>query len=326
METSGRKDRSASSYPAPLDVRPLGTDEHEAAAALIHRSLVQWYESRLGQGARFGPSPAPFRIFPEVYTALDPGEAVAAVDRESKQLLGVAFAHPRPSHIAVGIVAVAPEAQGRGVARAILDPIMETARRSGRPVRLVSSLQNLDSFSLYSRLGFVPHTLYQDMRLDVPAGGMAVPAPRPGVGIRRLTDPGDAARLAQFELELQGLQREQDYDFFLRNRVGDWRVWAHEGARGKLEGFLVASRHPACVMLGPGVARDEDTAADLLWHALDTLRGLSPVFLVAAHAPALVRRCYSWGARNVELHAAQATGGGSRGQGVAFPTFLPETG
>lgn len=311
--------------PAPA-LRPLIAADHEAVAGLLHRSLVQWYQSRLGQGARFGDKAEPFRLFPEVYAALDPGEGLAAVDPASGALLGVCFVHPRRTHVSLGIVATAPEAQGRGVARALLVPALDLARRTGRPARLVSSLLNLDSFSLYSRLGFVPHTLYQDLVLTVPAGGIAAPPPPGTDRVRAVTDPAEAGRLAAFELDLQGLHREQDYAFFLKNTVGNWRVWTMEGAAGALDGFLVASHHPSCVMLGPGVARDAATAAALLWRALDAMRGLTPVFLVPSTAAALVHQCYAWGARNVELHAAQAVGPVPPARGIAFPTFLPESG
>ena len=310
----------------PFALRPLVAADHEAVARLLHRSLVQWYQSRLGQGARFGDSPEPFRLFPEVYAALDPGAAIAAHDHASGKLIGVCFVHPRQTHVAVGIVATAPEAQGRGLARALLTPVLAQARRDQLPVRLVSSLLNLDSFSLYSRLGFVPHTLYQDLALAVPPGGLSNPPPPGADRVRPVTDPGQAGRLATFELEWQGIHREPDYAFFLRNTVGAWRVWVLENAAGALEGFLVASHHPSCVMLGPGVARDEAAAAALLWRALDALRGRTPVFLVPCAAAGLVRACYAWGARNVELHAAQALGPVPPARGLAFPTFLPESG
>lgn len=311
---------------APFDLRPLVAADHGATARLLHRSLVHWYQSRLGQGARFGQSHEPFRLFPAVYAALDPGQAVAACDPASGELLGVCFVHPRKTHVAVGIVATAPAAQGRGVARAMLTPVIAQARRDQLPVRLVSSLLNLDSFSLYSRLGFVPHTLYQDLTLAVPTTGLLGPAPTGTKRVRLVTDPTEAARLAAFEFELQGIHRETDYAFFLRNQVGAWRVSALEGAGGALAGFLVASHHPSCVMLGPGVARDEAAAAALLWSALDAMRGASPVFLVPCTAASLIQQCYAWGARNVELHAAQSLGPVPPTRGLSFPTFLPESG
>ena len=311
---------------APIDLRPLAPADHEAAARLLHRSLAHWYQSRLGQGARFGDRHEPFRLFPEVYAALDPGQAIAAHDTVSGELLGVCFVHPRRTHVSIGIVATAPEAQGRGVARAMLTPVLAQAHRAGLPARLVSSLLNLDSFSLYSRLGFVPHTIYQDLALTVPATGLTAPPPPGAARVRLATNADEAARVAAFELEWQGIHREPDYAFFLRNPVGAWRVWVLEDTNGAIEGFLVASHHPSCVMLGPGVARDEATASALLWRALDAMRGASPVFLLPCAAARLVQQCYAWGARNVELHAAQAIGHVPPARGIAFPTFLPESG
>lgn len=308
-----------------LTIRPLRSADHEAAAKLIHQSLVHWYQSRLGQGARFGTSHEGFRLFPEVYEALDAGQAVAACDAATGELLGVSFVHPRPMHVSVGIVAVAPQALSRGVARAMLVPVIESARAKGLPVRLVSSLLNLDSFSLYSRLGFVPHTIYQDVCFTVPPNGLAHPAPAQAARVRQIQDMSMAKRLAELEMELQGVSREQDFKLFLENCVGTWRVWTLEND-GRLDGFLVASLHPGCPMLGPGVVRDEAAAAALVWRALDTLRGQSTVLLVPSQAHGLVRQCYAWGGRNVELHVAQAVGRVAPTQGIAFPTFMPETG
>jgi GNAT superfamily N-acetyltransferase len=308
--------------PFTLDV--LRPADHDAAARLLHRSLVHWYESRLNQGARFGDSHEPFRLFPEVYEALDPGHAIAARDEVTRELLGVCFIHPRETHIAVGIVSSAPEAAGRGVARAMMQVAIERAQATGQPLRLVSSLLNLDSFSLYNRLGFVPHTMFQDLLLNVPADGMTAPPP-PGIDRVRAARADESARLADCEHRLQGIRREKDYAFFLRNEVGDWKVWVAEDERGEVNGVLVASHHPACGMIGPGVAGDEAAAAALLWRALDQRRGSCAVFLVPSAATELVRTAYSWGARNIELHTAQIIGPIPQGRGVVFPTFLPET-
>jgi hypothetical protein len=80
-------------------------------------------------------------------------------------------------------------------------------------------------------------------------------------------------------------------------------------------------------MLGPGVCRDEETAAALLHHALDAdFRGSAPVWLVPVHCGDLVRECYRWGARNVELHLASVRGPSPPMRAVSLPTFLPESG
>ena len=310
--------------PHTIQVTALSPEDHPAAARLLHQALVHWYESRLGQGSRFGDSHEPFLLFPEVDEALDPGECMAAREARSQELLGVCFSHERETHVAVGIVATAPQSGGRGVARKMMEAVLDKARRLGKPVRLVSSLLNLDSFSLYTRLGFVPGTIFQDLLLSVPEGGMTAPAPA-GADRVRVARPDEAARMADFEQSLQGIRREKDFAFFLSNEIGSWRVLVYEREDGSMAGFLAMSTHPSFSMIGPGVSVDEDTAAALLWRALDDLRGRAMVFLVPCAAAGLVRTAYGWGARNVELHVAQSTAPGPPSKGVVFPTFLPET-
>lgn len=303
---------------------PLSAADHEAVARLLHRALVHWYESRLRQGARFGDSHEPFLLFPQVYEALDPGQTVTARDSQTGEVLGVCFSHERETHVSVGIVATSPESGGRGLARQMMETVLEKARSLGKPARLVSSLLNLDSFSLYTRLGFVPGVIFQDMLITVPENGMASPAP---IGTNRVREAKaeDAGRIADFEKSQQGIRREKDFVFFLRNEVGSWRVLVSEREDGSINGFLAMSTHPSFSMIGPGVSADEETAVALLWRALDDLRGRTLVFLVPCAAAGLVHTAYAWGARNVELHVAQSTAPVASAKGIVFPTFMPET-
>lgn len=299
-------------------------DEFPAVATLLHRSLVDYYDSRLRQGARFGDRPEPFQIFPEVYEALDPGESIVAREVDSDRLWGVCFIHPRETHFAVGIVATATEAAGRGVARAMMAEAIRRADIAGKPVRLVSSLLNLDSYSLYSRLGFVPQTIFQDLLITVPANGIGLPSP-PGIDRVRPAVLEEAAQLADFEASLQGVRRENDFRFFLNNEVGSWKVWVSEDPFGSINGVLVVSLNPAMPMLGPGVFTDEAVAIAMLWRALEDLHGQPYVVLAPATASTLIATLYRWGARNIELHVSQTRGHTPVGTGIVFPTFLPET-
>jgi hypothetical protein len=153
---------------------------------------------------------------------------------------------------------------------------------------------------------------------------MAAPAPT-GTDRVREARPDEAARMADFEQSQQGIRREKDFAFFLRNEVGSWRVLVSEREDGALNGFLAMSTHASFTMIGPGVAADEETAAALLWRALDKLRGKTLVFLVPCTAAGLVRTAYTWGARNVELHVAQSTAPVASTCGIVFPTFMPES-
>ena len=303
----------------------LGTLEptdDDAVARLLQRSLYDWYERRLRQGARFGTDPAPFRIFPRVYRRLDPGREIAARDAGGR-LVGVCFVHPRETHHAIGIVATDPDVAGRGVARLMVEEALRRADRARLPTRLVSSLLNLDSFSLYSRLGFMPRAIYQDLEIAVPAGGMTRPQPAVGATIR-LATPADAHDLADLEHALAGIRRLPDVEFLLDPASG-WRVWLAADAGGRSVGFLAGSMNPEFSMLGPGVAADEEVAAALIWNGLHAAAGRTMVFLVPAAAPRLVHAAYGWGARTVELHVAQARGETPAGSGIMMPTFLPES-
>lgn len=306
-----------------IDFTPLTAADRETIARLLHRALVHWYESRLGQGARFGDRHEPFTLFPEVYEALDPGECVTA-RTDSGEIVGVCFSHERKTHVSVGIVATSPDAGGRGIAKKMMSLVLEKAKRLSKPARLVSSLLNLDSFSLYTRLGFVPGAIFQDLLITVPETGLTAAAP---AGIEHVREAvwADAPRIADFEQSQQGIRREKDFAFFVRNEVGAWRLLVSEATDGSVNGFLGMSTHPACTMIGPGVAKDEETAIALLWKALDSLRGRALVFLAPCAAATLVRTAYAWGARNVELHIAQSTAPVAGAKGIVFPTFMPET-
>lgn len=306
-----------------IDFTPLSAADHEPIARLLHHALVHWYESRLGQGAKFGDSHEPFLLFPAVYEALDPGQCVTA-RTDNGEIVGVCFSHERETHIAIGIVATAPAASGRGIARKMMTTVLAKAHRLGKPARLVSSLLNLDSFSLYTRLGFIPGAMFQDLLITVPETGLAA-APPSGVAHVRQATLADVPHIADFEQAQQGIRREPDYAFFLRNEVGAWRVLVSESEDGAVNGFLAMSTHPSFTMIGPGLAATEETAIALLWQALDGLRGKTLVFLAPCTATALVRTAYSWGARNVELHVAQSTAPVATARGIVFPTFMPET-
>jgi GNAT superfamily N-acetyltransferase len=306
-----------------LNLRPMQRADWPAVGALIQLSTNAWYE-RQGRPPIFPCDNEAMQVYCRVYENLDPGCCVLAEDRASGRLLGSCFYHPRPTHVALGIMNAHPAAFGRGVARTLLRFVTDLADRSALPVRLVSSAVNLDSYSLYNKAGFAPHAVFQDMTLAVPATGL--PGAVPGRERVRPAGPADAPAMAALERELCGIEREQDFAYFLANRDGIWHAAVVDRPGGGLDGFLVSSCCPASTMLGPGAMRDEGTAAALIAAEFDHHRGRSPVWLLPADRPALVRTMYDWGARNCELHFAQVRGKAQPFAGVVMPTFLPETG
>lgn len=290
---------------------------YDEAARLIHSSLDQYYQLKLND-ARFSGDWQNFRFFTEIYEALDPGCCVVNLDDEGT-MLGCAFYHPRETHCGVGIVATLPGAGGRGVGKAIMQEIKRIA--GNKPLRLVSSAMNLDSFSLYTKFGFVPHTTFQDLTLTVPEDGL----PGSFANVRPAV-PADVQAMEGLEFRLNGIRRGKDYAFFLEN-PHHWAVLVLTSSSGEMPGFLCACLHPGCSMIGPGVSEDESFATSLMHAMLDGhFRNRNALWLVPVSCQKLVQQAYQWGARNVELHLASTHGDCPPPRGITIPTFMPESG
>jgi GNAT superfamily N-acetyltransferase len=301
-----------------MKLQRLDASHRDDLARLIHASLDAWYRTRLGMD-RFGREWEPFRLAPDIYESLDPGCCVGAFD-DSGNLIGSAFYHPRETHVGVGVVSVHPQSFGRGVARALMEEIIRLA--GDKPLRLVSSAMNLDSFSLYTRLGFVPQMSIQAVTLSVPADGL----PGNANGLRDAT-PADVPAIADLEFRLNGVRKEKDYQFFATNASGHWRLLAATNNAGKITGFLAASAHPADRILGPGASEDEATMMQLVQAMLDQhFCGETVVWLLPMSASRLVQQAYAWGARNRETHLLSVLGHAPPMRGVTLQTFLPESG
>ena len=299
--------------------------DYPAVKDLIFDSTNDWYQKNFKKNV-FGGNSDACSIFIDVYESLDPGCCVVAEDLKTGKLAGSCFFHPRETHLALGIMNAHPDYFGMGVAKMILKEILSIASEKKLPVRLVSSAMNLDSFSLYTKVGFVPQMTFQDMTLNVPLSGLEQEAPEGAPSIRDAT-LDDVCAIADLEFELNGIRREKDYEFFTINESGHWGVSVFESANGKIEGFLCSVNSVGSKMLGPGVMRQAQHAESLIYHELDKRhRGNSPVFLIPVNQGGLVKSLYGWGARNCEMHLCQVLGDCPPMNGVTMPTFMPETG
>jgi RimJ/RimL family protein N-acetyltransferase len=301
----------------------MRADEWDEVSELVRISTNHWYESH-ARGAIFTGPPEATRLFCEVYEALDPGCCIVAEDGETGRLAGSCFYRERETHVSLGIMNTHPYFFGRGAASQLLAFITDYADQRNLPIRLVSSAINLDSFSLYNRAGFVARAAFQDMFIESPADDLA--AGTGGADRVRQATVDDIPAMVAIEDELVGIRREKDYRFFIENATEIWGTLVLEGEGGGLDGFLGSVAHPGSNMLGPGVMRDESTAAALIAAQLDHHKGSAPVFLVPVQAAELVQTLYGWGARNCELHFAQIRGAFRPPTGIIMPTFMPETG
>lgn len=303
-----------------MKIRQMTADDRIEVAELICLSTNVWYQVR-GSGPIFS-GPDATDVYYQVYEAMDPGHGIIATS-DTGRLMGSCFIHPRSTHVSLGIMNVHPNYFGRGVARELLQYIVDFAEKQQKPLRLVSSAMNLDSFSLYSKAGFVPHLLFQDMVLSVPEAGLDKKVNH--LAAVREATLDDVPKMVELEKELAGLDRTKDFTYFIDNVAGFWHTSVFETADGKLDGFMVSSAHPGCNMIGPGTIRSTDAAAALIYTELDRHRGRSPVMLVPVQHPDLVHTLYSWGAKNCEMHVAQCRGKFTEVKGVFMPTFLPES-
>lgn len=302
-----------------FDIRSATHSDTSELADLIHVSTNHWYATH-GMGSIFSGEPsATTALFFEVYEALDPGCCLVASHVDTGRLVGSCFYHPRQTHLSLGIMNVHPAYFGQGAASVLLKEICHRADEAGKPLRLVSSALNLDSYSLYTRAGFVPRALYQDMLIEDIST-----VPQPADGSVRLATLDDLTGIVSLESSVCGIDRENDWRYFLTDGHG-WRVVVGDGPGG-LRGVLASIDHPGSRLLGPGVMRDAEVAETLIADQLHAKRDGTPVFLVPAICTPLIETLYGWGARNCELHVAQCRGDWVEPQGVVMPTFMPETG
>lgn len=304
-----------------IALRPMEERDWPAVATLIHDSTNGWYQAH-GRAPIFTGGPQSTRVFCEVYEALDPGCCVLAEDAITGELLGSCFYRRRPTHVSLGIMNVNARHFGRSVASTLLTFVCKVADEAALPLRLVSSAMNLDSYSLYTRVGFIPRVVYQDMVLPLPEGDHGIIAP--GRERVRSANAGDLPSIIALGEEVEKLNRKRDMEYFLAH-PDLWHVSVIEDQNGHLSGCLASIAHPGSTMLGPGFSRDEASAAALILAELEYRRGHTPVFVVPAHCAELVATLYGWGARNCELHLHQCRGRWNEPAGVSMPTFLPES-
>ena len=251
---------------------------------------------------------------------------VVAESNNTSQIGGVSFYTVRPTHVSVAMMTVHPNYFQLGVGKALLRYITDVADREHKPVRLVSSALNLDSFSLYNRAGFRPRYVYQDMLLQVPEKGVPVPASEQNH--IRLARSADVSAMAELEYEINGMQRADDFAYLIDSKRSRdrWSISICEDAKGGINGFIVSCEHPDIHMFGPAVARNQDQLLSLIFTELERHRGHYVLQLVPADCGDIVEMLYSVGGRNVELHFYQVRGDYIPFKGCYTPTYMFETG
>jgi len=225
---------------------------------------------------------------------------VAAEDRG--QLVGSNFISFLDDVSGIGPITIRPDAQARGVGRALMQAVLDEASRRGvAQVRLMQEAINTTSLSLYTKLGF-------DWR-DACAL-MTLPDPADLPGARPMT-PDDLAavdRLSQ--------------TYYHASRRNECEAWLRIGLQGFVldrGGATVAYYFPG--FIGHGHAASDADMAGLMAHAA---RYAPPPFqksLVPLSETSLQRDLLRRGARTIKLFNYMTVGPFERPTGAWIPSI-----
>jgi GNAT superfamily N-acetyltransferase len=173
------------------------------------------------------------------------GQGVAC--RREGRLVGTAMWFALDdSHASISLVQVAPEMQGRGLGRRLMQAVMEDA--AGRSLKLHATLEGA---GLYASLGFAAGGIVEQWQgiTDIAAGAV------PGI---RVATPEDRAAIGRLDQAATGLDRALVLDALMHNAV-----IAVAGPPGAVAGFVVRRLFGRGALVGPLVAPDEATAIAL---------------------------------------------------------------
>lgn len=174
----------------------------------------------------------------------------------------------------IGLVLVAPDRQGRGIGRALMQALI--ADSASRTLMLNATAEGLP---LYEKLGFVATGLVRQHQ-----GRLSVLPPAPDVPVRRAV-PADRAALCALDAAAFGSDRSPLVDRLL----GDGDAWVVDHA-GQPAGFTVLRPFGRGMIIGPIVAPGEDRAIALAAAAAKA----APAGVLRVDIPTEAERLAAW--------------------------------
>ncbi|HEY8284945.1 MAG TPA: GNAT family N-acetyltransferase [Chloroflexota bacterium] len=167
----------------------------------------------------------------------------------------------------VGLMAVDPPLQGRGIAHALMEALLDWLDHRRCPTVVLDA--SVSGAPLYEKLGFVDMDLVDAYRLADPAPSSAPVGP----AIAPFTDR-DLAAAIDLDAAAFGHDRGAMLPSFLADHGG--RAFIHRDAAGILDGYLIAQ----ALRIGPWVASTLAAARDLLTAALALPYSDAPTILI----------------------------------------------
>jgi GNAT superfamily N-acetyltransferase len=174
----------------------------------------------------------------------------------------------------IGMVLVAPERQGRGIGRALMQALI--ADSGSRALMLNATAEGLP---LYEKLGFVSTGLVRQHQ-----GRLSGLPPAPGVPLRRAM-PADHAALCALDAAIFGTDRTALIGTLLAN--GD--AWLVDRG-GQPSGFAILRAFGRGMIVGPIVGSGEDDAIALMAAATKA----APPGVLRVDIPAEAERLAAW--------------------------------
>ena len=162
------------------------------------------------------------------------------------------FGDERDDVIGVGPVAVAVDRQGRGHGRCVMEALLDHGEEGGfTSVRLLQSAYNIQSFSLYHKLGFEVRDLAAVLRGRPPQDAT------PTDSVREYA-PADLDACDAIHRDVLGIGRRSDIAF-----MANFAPPVVVEREGRVEGYL--TRFPGEeLFVTHGAARDERALRDLI--------------------------------------------------------------
>lgn len=169
----------------------------------------------------------------------------------------------------IGLMAVHPDFQRRGIGQAIMEHLLEWATVRGATTVLLDATPA--GVPLYTRLGFVTDDHARAYVYSHPA-----PPPGPQADAVTALRPADLPEVVAFDAERFGASRAAILAQYADECVG--RAFVARDSRWRMAGYLIAQSN----RLGPWLADTAQAAESLLCHALP---------LCSANAQVLVPEC-----------------------------------
>ncbi len=250
-----------------LSIRTLTADDLNAADAVLMAAYSS--PSRKRELAR--------------YLALHPdGWLLAELDGA---LVGVVGATSFGAFAYIGLMAVAPDMQRRGIGRALMERLLERIASWGVTASLLDASDA--GYPLYAQLGFVEDDTVSVYARQMPQGITPEDPEDEALAPVRPVRPNDLPALVAFDTPRFGANREAVLATYLGEFVD--RAFLSADDEGLITGFLLAQRWN----LGPWMASTLQGAEALLAAALALPFDRPPTALAPAanpHAEQLLRR------------------------------------